>query len=341
MNQQPIIQIQNLSKTFAEKGQIVEALKDINLEIYRGEIIGIIGLSGAGKSTLVRCINYLERPTKGRVLFHQDETSYDLSTLTAKELNQVRKKITMIFQQFNLLMQRTALENVCLPMELNQVEKKTAINRAKELLEMVGLSDRMNNYPNQLSGGQKQRVAIARALATNPDILLCDEATSALDPNTTHAVLGLLKEINQKLGVTVIIITHEMSVVEEVCDRVAIIDQSQIAEVATVAELFGNPMTEIGKHLIYPHAKLKNKEFSDKALRVVFNGVASSEPIISNMVLECHCPVNIMFADTRNVEGKAMGQMIIQLPKEATTADKMRRFLSTQNVVVEEVELDV
>lgn len=337
----PIIQIQHLSKTFQQKKTKVEALKDINLDIYAGEIFGIIGLSGAGKSTLVRCINYLERPTEGTVLFQTEDELVDLSQLNNKGLLAVRRKISMIFQQFNLLMQRTALENVCFPLELAGVDKKEAAERATELLNLVGLADRTEAYPSQLSGGQKQRVAIARALATNPRVLLCDEATSALDPNTTNQVLQLLKDINKKLGVTIIIITHEMSVIEKICHRVAIIDNSQIAEIAPVQELFSNPKTAIGKHLVYPEQLSENLSFGKKALRIVFNGVASAEPIISNMVLECKAAVNIMFADTRDVDGKAMGQMIVQLPEDELTALKMRHYLSTQDVVVEEVELHV
>lgn len=342
MNQnEVIIEIKNLYKTYQMKNQTVDALKDITLDIYSGEIFGIIGLSGAGKSTLVRCLNLLERPTKGSVLFHHDNKVDDLSLLNMKELNNVRKNISMIFQQFNLLMQRTALENVMFPLKLTKMDKKEAKQRAEELLELVGLGDRMHSYPSQLSGGQKQRVAIARALATNPKVILCDEATSALDPNTTNSVLQLLKDINQKLGVTVILITHEMSVIEKICHRVAIIDQSHIAEVATVQELFSNPKTAIAKHLVYPERVVPDKGFSNKALRIVFNGVASSEPIISNMVLECKSAVNIMFADTRNVDGKALGQMIIQLPEDPLTVGKMKHYLSTQDVVVEEVELHV
>ncbi|BBF45468.1 methionine ABC transporter ATP-binding protein [Lachnospiraceae bacterium KM106-2] len=335
--QNSIIEIKNLSKAYKQKHKVVNALNDISLDIKEGEIFGIIGLSGAGKSTLVRCMNFLEKPTGGSVIFN----GKDLGSLSKKDLNMVRRDITMIFQQFNLLMQRTALENVCFPMELAKVKKEDARKRAKELLEMVGLGDRLDSYPSQLSGGQKQRVAIARALATNPKVLLCDEATSALDPNTTNSVLSLLKEINKQLGVTIIIITHEMSVIERICNRVAIIDKSQIAEVAPVEELFSNPKTEIGKHLVYPDEIRDNKDFSNLALRVVFNGISSYEPVIANMILECKTPVNILFADTRNVDGKAMGQMIIQLPDDAVIASKMRHYLSKQEVIVEEVDLNV
>lgn len=332
-----IIQIKNLSKTFVQKNAIVQALENISFDIDQGDIFGIIGLSGAGKSTLVRCINYLEKPTKGTVIFDEK----DLNLLNAHELNMARRDMGMIFQQFNLLMQRTALENICFPLELAKTPKKEAVRRAWELLDLVGLSDRAHAYPSQLSGGQKQRVSIARALATAPKVLLCDEATSALDPSTTNSVLELLKNINQTLNVTIVVITHEMSVVEKICNRVAIIDQSKLAEIGAVEDLFSNPKTAITKHLVYPETIPTNKNFGNNAVRIVFNGISSYEPIIANMIMECKHSVNIMFADTCNVDGKAMGQMIIQLPEDILTANKMRHFLSQQDVIVEEVDLNV
>ena len=232
-----MIEIKHLSKTFQMKDGAVNALTDINLTIPDGSIYGIIGMSGAGKSTLVRCINLLERPTEGSVVI--DGTA--METLNAAQLRERRREITMIFQQFNLLMQRSCLRNICFPMELAGVKKADAEKRAKELLEMVGLPDKANAYPAQLSGGQKQRIAIARALATNPKVLLCDEATSALDPNTTHSILQLIRDINKKLGITCIIITHQMSVVEEICDSVAILDGGVVVENGSVAEIFANP----------------------------------------------------------------------------------------------------
>lgn len=242
-----MIELINLSKTYESKNSCVEAVKNINLTVDRGDIFGIIGLSGAGKSTLVRCINYLERPTAGQVIFD----GKDLGTLTAKELLKIRHSMGMIFQGFNLFSQRTALKNVCYPLEIMGVKKKEAEKRARELLKVVGLSDREKSYPSQLSGGQKQRVAIARALATNPKVLLCDEATSALDPNTTSQVLELLKEINQNLGVTIIIITHEMKVIEQICNRVAVIDNGELVEVGTVKEVFASPKSQITKELVF------------------------------------------------------------------------------------------
>ena len=242
----PIIQLKNLGKQFKTTNGTVTALDDINLEIYPGEIFGIIGLSGAGKSTLVRCINYLETPTSGSVIFE----GVSLAGQSQGVIRKARRNMGMIFQQFNLLAQRNVLQNVCFPMELVGTPKKEAKKRAQELLAMVGLEDRMKAYPAQLSGGQKQRVAIARAMATNPKVLLCDEATSALDPNTTKQILELLKQINREMGVTVIVITHEMAVIEAICDRVAIIDQSHIAESGSVSEIFSNPKTPIGRQLI-------------------------------------------------------------------------------------------
>lgn len=332
MEQDAIVRIQNLNKTFRGRAGTVVALDGINLDIMRGEIFGIIGLSGAGKSTLVRCINFLEKPTEGTVTVD----GQDLGKLSKKELLEARRNMGMIFQQFNLLQQRTALQNICFPLEIAGVSKADAEKRALELLEIVGLSERAGNYPSQLSGGQQQRVAIARALATNPKILLCDEATSALDPTTTRSILSLLKEINKTLGITVIIITHEMSVIEEICQRVAIIDASRIAEVGTVDQVFTCPQSAMAKQLIYPDGKRSELATGKRYCRIVFDGNSSFEPVVSNMVLECKAAVNIMFADTKNIDGKAYGQMILQLPEDERAADRALVYLQTQNVHVEE-----
>lgn len=331
-----IISLRNMSKKFQTKNGEVEALKDINLDMKRGEIFGIIGMSGAGKSTLVRCINLLERPTAGSVIFD----GKDLMKLSPAGLREARRSMGMIFQQFNLLMQRTAIDNVCFPMEIAGINKVEAKKRAAELLEIVGLSDRKESYPSQLSGGQKQRVAIARALATNPKILLCDEATSALDPNTTRGVLELLKDINKRLGITVIVITHEMSVIEEICQRVAIISNSQIAEMGKVEEIFTSPKSQAAKELVYHEGK-KREAFSGnitRCCRIVFDGETSFEPVLGNMMLECKSVVNILYANTRNIDGQAYGQMIIQLPTEERVAEKMLAYLKSRNVQFEEVE---
>lgn len=333
--QDVIIELREMSKSFKVKNGVVHALDKIDLKINRGEIFGIIGMSGAGKSTLVRCINLLERPTEGQVLFD----GQDLTVLKPAELRQARRSMGMIFQQFNLLMQRTALENVCFPLEISGVKKEEAHKRAEELLEIVGLEERKDSYPSQLSGGQKQRVAIARALTTNPKVLLCDEATSALDPNTTRSILKLLKDINKRLDITVVIITHEMSVIEEICQRVAIIDSSKIAEIGTVEKIFTAPKSNIGKQLVYSESKPKT-QFDDtnkKYCRIVFEGETSFKPILANMILECNDVVNIMYANTRNIDGQAYGQMIIQLPPDDKTAKKMIAYLETQDVKFEQL----
>lgn len=328
-----MIRIDNVTKTFVGKDNQVEALKGINLEIHKGEIYGIIGMSGAGKSTLVRCLNFLERPTTGTVYIEEK----DLSALNGGELRAIRTEIAMIFQHFNLLMQRTVLDNVCFPMEIIKTLRKDAVARARELLSIVGLSEKELAYPAQLSGGQKQRVAIARAMATNPKVLLCDEATSALDPNTTKQILGLLKQINREMGVTVIVITHEMSVIEAICDRVAIIDQSHIAEVGKVSDIFSNPKTPIGRQLILGDAAKKVALGTERRLRIIFDGRESSEPVISNLVLACKVPINIMHAETKDVGGKAMGHMLIQIPEDETEANRVINYLKTVKVAFEEV----
>jgi D-methionine transport system ATP-binding protein len=335
MDQKPIIELVGLGKVFQSKNSVeVKALEDINLTIYEGEIFGIIGLSGAGKSTLVRCINFLERPTSGAVIFD----GYDLGSLSKGELNRARQSMGMIFQQFNLLMQRTALQNICFPLEIAGVPRKEAKERAKELLEIVGLADKAKAYPAQLSGGQKQRIAIARALATNPKVLLCDEATSALDPTTTRSILNLLKEINQKLGITVVVITHEMSVIEEICHRVAIIDQSHIAEIGEVEEVFVRPQSTIAKRLVFSSDTHIDNFVGEHKCRIIFDGRTSFEPVIANMVMECKTPVNILFADTKDIDGKAYGQMVLQLPEDENGQKKIINYLKTNQIPYEEVK---
>ena len=331
--EQPIIQIKGLGKEFQTTEGKVRALGDINLDIQSGEVFGIIGLSGAGKSTLVRCINFLEVPTEGEVLFEGES----LGSMSPARLRRTRQSMGMIFQQFNLLAQRNVVRNICFPLELTGTPKSEAKKRAMELLKTVGLEDKAGAYPAQLSGGQKQRVAIARALATNPKVILCDEATSALDPNTTKSILGLLKEINKTMGVTVIVITHEMAVIEAICDRVAIIDKSQIAEVGKVSEIFSEPKSKIGRQLILGDAARQVKFGGSRQIRIIFDGRESTEPVISNMVLACKTPVNIMYAQTRDVGGTAMGQMIVQLPADKTEADRALRYLETVKIPYEEV----
>ncbi len=333
MDSKPVINIEGLTKIFSGKTNVVKALENVNLTINRGDIFGIIGMSGAGKSTLVRCINYLEKPTGGRVVID----GVDLAGLSEKELRKVRQSMGMIFQQFNLLMQRTAIENITFPLEVSGIDKKDAYKRAKELLELVDLADKAEAYPSQLSGGQKQRIAIARALATNPKVLLCDEATSALDPNTTKAILSLLKDINSRLGITIVIITHEMSVVEQICSYVAIIDKSGIAEQGKVSEVFAHPKTNAAQRLVFPNGNKNEKNIGSRCCRIVFDGSSSYEPVVARMILDCGAPVNIMFADMRDIDGKAYGQMVIQLPDDELISQKIIHYLKERNLAVEEV----
>ena len=324
-----MIELKNLSKTYHAAGREIVALDGINLTIHDGEIFGIIGLSGAGKSTLVRCINLLEEPTGGEVVID----GQSLTKLPRKELLKLRQQIGMIFQGFNLLEQRNLIRNICFPLEIAGVDRKTAAARAKELLKLVGLEDRGESYPSQLSGGQKQRVAIARALATNPKYLLCDEATSALDPNTTRRILDLLKEINEKLGVTIVVITHEMRVIDRICDSVAVIDSSHIAEMGKVAEVFTNPKSKIARDLIVPKDSRAISTEGGRRIRLTFNGQEkTNEPFISKMVLECGAPVNILFADTRIFEGVLHGHMVIELPNDTREAEKIVAWLKGSGV---------
>lgn len=334
---EPMIQVENLCKRFNTKGGTVEAAKNISFSIEKGEIFGIIGLSGAGKSTLVRCLNLLERPTSGTVRVN----GKNLTELSEKELRKERQKIGMIFQHFNLLMQRTALDNVCFPMEIAGIKKAEARKKALEYLRIVGLEEKALSYPSQLSGGQKQRVAIARVLASDPQILLCDEATSALDPQTTKAILELIKEINRDYGITVVVITHEMSVVQEICDKVAVLERGALVETGTVEELFRNPKTDEAKKLVFS-GRTQIQEMKGKRLvRVTFQEKSSFEPVIANLVLTYRTTVNILYADTKNINGQAQGEMILQLPEIEEVANKMIQYLRDINMGVEEVSSDV
>lgn len=326
-----IYTIENVSKEFVEKGNKITAVKDVNLEIEKGKIFGIIGFSGAGKSTLIRCLNLLEIPTTGKVIFN----GKNLLEMSNAELRKSRQKIGMIFQSFNLLAQRNVVDNVCYPLEIAGIKRKEARNRALELLDMVGIKDKAKSYPSQLSGGQKQRVAIARALATNPDVLLCDEATSALDPITTTAILELLKEINRKLGVTIIIITHEMKVVQQICDNVAVMSEGVIVEQGLVKEIFVKPESEITKKLVFS-TSVNIDDAHNRYLRIVFEGQSAFEPIISLLTLECNEMVNILGANTENIGGKAYGQMLIELPDNPGSCEKIKRYLHSKEIYYEE-----
>ena len=329
-----MIELKHISKVFPTADGDFQALSDINLTIGDGDIFGIVGMSGAGKSTLVRCINLLERPTQGEVLIDGE----NLMALSPARLRQTRRSISMIFQQFNLLMQRTCLKNICFPMEIAGVPAAEAKKRALEYLDIVGLPDKANAYPAQLSGGQKQRIAIARALASNPKMLLGDGATSALDPTTTRSILRLIKDINQRLGITVVVITHEMAVVEEICTHVAILDHGHMMETGTVEEVFSNPKTEAGRKLVFPEGACIDQFPVANVVRVVFDGGSSYEPLIASLAIDCGVKVNILGADTRNVNGKAFGSMLLGLPEDKNDAAKAMNYLKAQpNVTVEEV----
>lgn len=337
-----MIEVQELCKTFETDEGKVEALQNITLSIRAGEIYGIIGMSGAGKSTLVRCLNYLERPTSGTVSIEGKE----LGALSEAELRRTRREISMIFQHFNLLMQKNVIDNICFPLVIGGMKKKDARKRAKELLEIVELSEKAFAYPSQLSGGQKQRVAIARALAVNPKILLCDEATSALDPRTTQSILQLLKEINKKYGITIVIITHEMSVVREICSHVAIIGDGRLVEQGRVSDIFAHPKTAEAKELILKGSGTDRRTLEDQqrelmrgksCIRIVFSVNSSFEPVIANMVLKFGQPINILRADTKNVEGIARGEMILSLPDDRDVQEKMKAYLIERGLAVEEV----
>ncbi len=308
-----MIELKNLCKTYSLADGSVEALRDVSLTIPDGDVFGIIGMSGAGKSTLVRCINMLERPTSGSVVID----GHDLTQMTERELRQERRSITMIFQGFNLLMQKNCLRNVCFPLELAGVKKAEAVKKAQSLLELVGLGDKASAYPAQLSGGQQQRVAIARALATNPKVLLCDEATSALDPKTTGAILELIRDINRKLGITVIIITHQMSVVESTCRHVAILEEGQVVEQGEVSAVFSHPKSEAARRLVFPEGNPESllcAGSGSRLIRVVFNGAdATGKPLIARMATEAGIEANIAYASTRSIEGRTYGSMLLSI----------------------------
>ena len=334
------ILIQNVSKTYSTKDGNVQALKNVNLSIEQGDIYGIIGMSGAGKSTLVRCMNFLEVPSEGKVLID----GKSLSEFSPKELRKEREKIGMIFQHFNLLMQKNVLENVCFPLYIQGKKKAEARAKALELLEIVGLADRAKAYPAQLSGGQKQRVAIARALASDPQILLCDEATSALDPQTTSSILELLQDINQKFGITIVIITHQMSVVREICTHVAIMKDGEVKEQGLVEEIFSHPKSQVAKELISKDSgndveskKLTQSEIQDgEIVRIVFSENSAFEPVIANLILTFHEPVNILKANTKNVGGVAKGEMILQFMSDSTNVPEMKKFLTERGLEIGE-----
>ncbi|MBO4375290.1 MAG: ATP-binding cassette domain-containing protein [Lachnospiraceae bacterium] len=331
-----MIRLENVSKIFETKEGKVTAADHVDLEINDGEIFGIIGFSGAGKSTLVRCINLLEKPEEGRVLIDD----LDLTNASEKELRQARRSIGMIFQQFNLLSQRNVIANICYPLEIAGIDKKTAAEKARKLLKIVDLEEKEKAYPSQLSGGQKQRVAIARALATDPKVLLCDEATSALDPLTTRNILQLLKKINREMGVTVVIITHEMRVVEQICDRVAVMSNGVVEETGTVEEIFRDPKSDTAKKLVIPEQASGVRNPTRDFIRIIFDGQSSYEPVFSELILKENLRLNILGAGTEDIGGNAYGQLLIERPEDEKDVLRIREFLGSRGVDVEEVAID-
>ena len=328
-----VYELKNVYKTYKNDGKEFTALKDVSLNVREGEIFGIIGMSGAGKSTLVRTLNRLEDVTSGTVEFY----GKDLASLKSGELREVRHSISMIFQGFNLINQRTVIQNVEQSLKIIRTPRVARKEKAKQMLEIVGLADKANEYPSRLSGGQKQRVAIARALAVDPKVLLCDEATSALDPKITGEILDLLKKINEERKLTIIIITHEMSVVEKICDRVAIIDDGTLAEVGDVKDVFSNPKSNAAKKLVFPSNPFDPSDENGELVRIVFDGTQSNVPFIANLVEKTGLKVNILSANTRSVGGIGYGQMIIELPKPEKDRKTVIDFFRDSGLSVSEV----
>ncbi len=347
-----IIEVKELSKSFENKEAKVEALRNINFNVEEGDIYGIIGMSGAGKSTLVRCLNFLEKPSLGSVTVD----GKNLGSLSGKELRELRSSIGMIFQKFNLLMQCSVLENVCYPMTVHGISRTNAKEKALKLLEKVGLSEKASSYPAQLSGGQQQRVAIARALACDPKILLCDEATSALDPQTTQQILDLLRQINIEMGITIVIITHSMTVVREICRNVAIVEDGEIVENGAVEDIFAHPKSKAAKRLFIEEKALNGEETQleakkafnsvssvnksireKKKIRIVFTGASLYEPVISNMIIKFSAPVNILKANIRLMNSETKGEMIIGLIGDEELISKQIAYLEENGLAIEDV----
>jgi D-methionine transport system ATP-binding protein len=341
-----MIKLSQLYKSYTlPDGKRMEALRDINLEIQAGEIFGVVGESGAGKSTLIRCVNRLEQPDAGQVIVD----GQDLMQLNADELRQARRRIGMIFQHFNLLSARTVAENIAFPLELAGTPKADIEKRVDELLALVGLSARKHHYPNQLSGGQKQRVAIARALANHPTVLLSDEATSALDPETKHSILQLLKRINAQLGVTILLITHEMSVIKEVCHRLAVLEKGQIVEQANVLDFFSRPQTTTAKKFAYQIARHHLPESLQARLvaepnassmplwQFSFVGKVAEVPFISHLSREFALNLNILQAQIEQISSETVGVMLVEVSGDAQQVAKGKQFLTEQGIYVEQI----
>lgn len=339
-----MIKLENISKSFAINGKTVEAVKDVSLAIRQGEIFGIIGFSGAGKSTLVRCINLLEKPEKGQVIIDgEDITHYE-----GKELRHVRQKIGMIFQHFNLMPSRTVFENIELPLKLTKLSASERSQKIKKLLDLVGLSDKAQSYPSQLSGGQKQRVAIARAIANDPKVLLCDEATSALDPQTTHSILQLLKEVNTRLGITIVVITHQMEVIKEICDRVAVMQKGVVVEEGDIVDVFSAPQAPITKSFIQAadnfeafsdlvklNSAITGIKPSQPVWFLTYRGAVAGEPLMSELYRRFEVKANIIYGNIDYFKQCIVGKLGVAIEGRADQIEKARQFLIDQKVIVE------
>ena len=340
-----MIQIQHLTKRFAAAGATVVALNDINLEIQDGDIYGIIGMSGAGKSTLVRCINMLERPDEGKVIVNGRE----MMQLSPAELRDARRDITMIFQQFNLLESKTIYDNVAIALKLNGVSKKDIEKRVTELLDFVELSDKKYSYPGQLSGGQKQRVGIARALANNPSILLCDEATSALDPKTTDSILELLKKINEMLHITIVIITHEMNVIQKICNKVAVMDYGQVVETGSVIQVFSNPQSDIARRFVgnlirdvIPEPlveSIRRETRNSRLLRIKLENTDSTEPLLWEINRRFEVETNILYSTINVIQGIVVGIMLVLFTGTDEEIEKAEQYILESKEEYREVTL--
>lgn len=339
-----MIRFQNVSKVFKSKSQTIEALKDVNLTVEKGDIFGVIGFSGAGKSTLIRTVNLLESPSSGDVIVD----GKNLATLSKRKVREAQKKIGMIFQHFHLLNSKTVLENVALPLTLSKGNKQDIEQRVKETLDFVGLSDKLDSYPDQLSGGQKQRVGIARALVTNPSVLLCDEATSALDPQTTVSILNLLKKINQEYKITILIITHEMEVIKEICNRVAVMENGRVIETGNVFDIITQPQTETTRNFVKSivrdevpstvYTLLEAKEYAGRVFNFIFLGASSSKPIISQLAKQFNIEVNILFGNITELQQTSFGNLIVELIGPDEEIERGIHYAQQEKVQVKEVE---
>lgn len=338
-----MIEIKNLKKIYASEEEEVEALKGIDLKIEEGEIFGLIGPSGAGKSSFIRCLNLLEEPTAGQIIIEEQ----DLTALNNKELRAARKELGMIFQNFNLLDSRTVGENVAFPLEIANEKKKRIDAKVEELLELVGLGDKVDSYPSQLSGGQQQRVGIARALANDPKVLLCDEATSSLDPETTHSILDLLRDIKEELGITIVLITHEMEVIKEICTKVAVLEEGEVVELGDVIDIFTKPQTEVTKKFVQriinanvpeellSRVTVENPEHG-RLIKICFVGNSASKPLVSDLVHKYQIDANILYGNIDKIQGIPFGTLIIELTGDRDQIESAITFMQeNENVRIE------